>query len=148
MTANVALDVRESAPGTQSKHGTMKRSQCIVQLQDSWFISHSCSHNRLLAALPAVVHERLGRHVASESMPLGKVLYDAGDIERDIYFPTDSIGSFFYLVNDGVSAEKSDSGNEGIISVPAFMSGESTSSRAVVQRAGHAYRLPATQLKQ
>jgi CRP-like cAMP-binding protein len=38
-------------------------------------------------------------------------------------------------------------GNEGIVGIAVFMGGESTTSRAVVQSAGHAYRLAGQRLK-
>lgn len=38
-------------------------------------------------------------------------------------------------------------GNEGMVGISLFMGGESTPSRAVVQSAGTAYRLPARRLK-
>jgi len=38
-------------------------------------------------------------------------------------------------------------GNEGMVGVAVFMGGESTPSRAIVQSAGHAYRLPQQRLK-
>lgn len=74
-------------------------------------------------------------------MPLGKVLYEPGIQMRYVYFPTDSIVSLLYVMEDGASAEIAVVGNEGIVGVSLFMGGETTSSRAVVQSAGHAYRL-------
>ena len=74
-------------------------------------------------------------------MPLGKVLYESGDILRHVYFPTDSIVSLLYVMADGASAEISVVGNEGLIGVALFMGGETTPSRAIVQSAGNAYRL-------
>jgi CRP-like cAMP-binding protein len=49
-------------------------------------------------------------------------------------------------MEDGDSAEISVVGNEGIVGIAVFMGGESTPSRAVVQSAGHAYRLPGERL--
>jgi CRP-like cAMP-binding protein len=39
-------------------------------------------------------------------------------------------------------------GNEGVVGVSLFMGGETTPSRAVVQSAGHAFRLPGQVLKE
>ncbi|WP_134597143.1 Crp/Fnr family transcriptional regulator, partial [Pseudomonas aeruginosa] len=66
---------------------------------------------------------------------------------RHVYFPTDAIVSLLYVMEDGASAEISVVGNEGLIGVAVFMGGESTPSRAIVQSAGHAYRLPGQKLK-
>ncbi|MCB1966353.1 MAG: Crp/Fnr family transcriptional regulator, partial [Candidatus Accumulibacter sp.] len=52
-----------------------------------------------------------------------------------------------YVMEDGSSAEIAVVGNEGIVGVSLFMGGETTSSRAVVQSAGHAYRLKGQLLK-
>jgi CRP-like cAMP-binding protein len=110
--------------------------------------THTHSQNLLLAALPTEVHERLSPHLASVSMPLGKVLFESGDIENSVYFPTDCIVSLLYVMEDGVSAEISVVGNEGIVGVAVFMGGERTNSRAIVQSTGHAYQLPGTHLTQ
>ncbi|WP_420465972.1 Crp/Fnr family transcriptional regulator [Panacagrimonas sp.] len=103
--------------------------------------------NQLLAALPEEVKHRLFPDLELISLPLGKVLYESGDTLRHVYFPTDSIVSLLYVMENGASAEISVVGNEGLIGVSLFMGGESTPSRAVVQSAGSAYRLPGQRLK-
>ncbi|MHC1700938.1 MAG: Crp/Fnr family transcriptional regulator [Humidesulfovibrio sp.] len=97
--------------------------------------------NHLLAALPAEVQNRLFPDLKLVEMPLGKVLYESGDTVTHIYFPTDSIVSLLYVMEDGASAEISVVGNEGFIGVSLFMGGGSTTSRSVVQSAGWAYML-------
>jgi CRP-like cAMP-binding protein len=104
--------------------------------------------NHLLAALTATERERLYPHLQLVQMPLGKVLYESGDVMRHVYFPTDSIISLLYVLADGASAEISVVGNEGIIGVSLFMGGETTPSRAIVQSAGSAYRLIGQLLKE
>ncbi|MDP3426086.1 MAG: Crp/Fnr family transcriptional regulator [Humidesulfovibrio sp.] len=103
--------------------------------------------NRLLAALSTDVQRRLLLHLEMVPMPLGMVLYESGDTMRFAYFPTDSIVSLLYVMEDGASAEISVVGNEGLIGVALFMGGLSTPSRALVQSAGHAYRMPGHRLK-
>ena len=51
------------------------------------------------------------------------------------------------MLADGASAEISVVGNEGLIGIALFMGGETTPSRAIVQSAGHAYRLIGQRLK-
>jgi CRP-like cAMP-binding protein len=97
--------------------------------------------NHLLDALPDAVRQRLFPKLERVALPLGKVLYESGDTMRYAYFPTDSIVSLLYVLEDGASAEISVVGNEGIVGVALFMGGASTPSRAVVQSAGWAYRL-------
>jgi CRP-like cAMP-binding protein len=104
--------------------------------------------NHILDALPEVECERLFPHLKLVPMPLGMVLYESGAALRHIYFPTDSIVSLLYVMQDGSSAEIAVVGNEGAIGVSLFMGGETTPSRAIVQSAGHAYRLTGKRLKQ
>jgi CRP-like cAMP-binding protein len=80
-------------------------------------------------------------------MPLGEVLYESGIQMHHVYFPTTSIVSLLCVMEDGASAEIAVVGNEGIVGVSLFMGGETTPSRAVVQSAGHAYRLQGQLLK-
>ena len=103
--------------------------------------------NHLLAALPEDIQSRLFPSLEPVTLPLGKVLYESGDTLRHVYFPTDSIVSLLYVMESGASAEISVVGNEGLVGISLFMGGESTPSRAIVQSAGSAYRLPGQQLK-
>ncbi|WP_079201532.1 Crp/Fnr family transcriptional regulator [Pseudomonas sp. CC6-YY-74] len=103
--------------------------------------------NHILAALPADVQSRLLPKLERVQLPLGKVLCESGDTLDYVYFPTDSIVSLLYVMENGASAEISVVGNEGLIGVAVFMGGESTTSRAIVQSAGYAYRLPTRQFK-
>ena len=80
-------------------------------------------------------------------MKLGDVLYESGDELRYVYFPTTCIISLLYVMEDGASAEIAVVGNEGILGISLFMGGNTTPSRAIVQSAGHAYRLKADLLK-
>ncbi|MGR9115514.1 MAG: Crp/Fnr family transcriptional regulator [Gammaproteobacteria bacterium] len=97
--------------------------------------------NHLLNLLPAAVYERLAPHLEEVSMPLGEVIYESGDILSHAYFPTTSIVSLLYVMENGASAEIAVVGNDGMIGVALFMGGGTMPNRAVVQSAGHAYRL-------
>jgi len=109
--------------------------------------SHDPRQNHLLAALPADDYARLAHQLELTPMPLGEVLHESGIQMRHVYFPTDSIVSLLYVMEDGASAEIAVVGNEGIVGVSLFMGGETTPSRALVQSAGHAYRLKGQLLK-
>jgi CRP-like cAMP-binding protein len=76
-------------------------------------------------------------------MPLGEVIYESGGTLTHAYFPTTSIVSLLYVMENGSSAEIAIVGNEGIVGVSLFMGGGSTPSRGVVQSAGKGYRLSA-----
>lgn len=108
---------------------------------------HASTQNQLLNALSAEVQQRLFPHLERVEMPLGKVLYESGDIMRYVYFPTDCIVSLLYVMENGSSAEISVVGFDGLIGVALFMGGESTTSRAIVQSAGFAYRLLGQRMK-
>jgi CRP-like cAMP-binding protein len=104
--------------------------------------------NNLLAALPLQERNRLEPHLKLVPMHLGRTVYEAGGIQRYVYFPIDCIVSLLYVMKDGASAEISVVGNDGIVGVALFMGGETTPSRAVVQSAGSAYRLLGRRLKE
>ena len=104
--------------------------------------------NHLLRALPELEAQRLIPHLEIVPMPLGDVLYESGSQLGCVYFPTTAIVSLLYVMEDGASAEIAVVGNEGMVGVALFMGGETTPSRAVVQSAGHAYRLKGQILKE
>jgi CRP-like cAMP-binding protein len=104
--------------------------------------------NQILNALPDAERERLFPHLQLVELPLGKVLYESGGRLRHVYFPTDSIVSLLYVMENGSSAEIAVVGNDGAIGLALFMGGETTTNRAIVQSAGRAYRLAGTRLKQ
>ena len=103
--------------------------------------------NQLLAALPDAEWQRWLPELQSVEMPLGQVLYESGNTLSHVYFPTTSIVSLLYVMQNGASAEIAVVGNEGIVGISLFMGGESTPSRAVVQSAGQGLRLNAKMLK-
>lgn len=74
-------------------------------------------------------------------MPLGQMLYEPGGQLQHAYFPTNCIVSLHYVTESGASVETAGVGREGVVGVPLFMGGDTTTSSAVVQTAGHAYRL-------
>ena len=108
---------------------------------------HDPHQNHLLRALPKDESDRLLPRLELVPMALGQVLYESGSKLRHVYFPTTAIVSLLYVMEDGASAEIAVVGNEGLVGVALFMGGETTPSRAVVQSAGHAYRLKGQLLK-
>jgi CRP-like cAMP-binding protein len=109
--------------------------------------SHNPHQNHLLAALPADEYARLFPHLELVFLPLGNVLYESGIQLRHAYFPTTAIVSLLYVMENGASTEIAVIGNEGVVGISLFMGGETTTNRAVVQSAGHAYRLKRQLLK-
>jgi CRP-like cAMP-binding protein len=103
--------------------------------------------NALLAALPAAERARFAGGLELVPLSLGQVLYESGETMSHAYFPTDCVISLLYVMKNGESAEIAVVGKEGMIGIALFMGGDSTMSRAIVQNAGHAYRLQAQILK-
>jgi len=102
--------------------------------------------NHILNALPQAERSRLFPHLKLVTLPLGKALYESGDILRHVYFPTDAIISLLYVLKNGASAEIAVVGNDGAIGVALFMGGQSTTNRAIVQSAGSAYQITGARL--
>ncbi len=102
--------------------------------------------NRLLAALPADTILRLEPQLVMVDLPLGKVLHEAGEAIRHVYFPLDGVISLVQVLESGDSADIAVVGHEGLVGVPVVLGAASGSSRALVQGAGQALRLPAPRL--
>src|SRR5580692_8220466 len=124
--ASVSLEIPESSVNTSSPDRTT---------------------NHLLAALPDAEWQRWLPTLEPIDMPLGQVLYESGKTLTHVYFPTTSIVSLLYVMENGASAEIAVVGNEGIVGISLFMGGGSTPSRAVVQSAGRGLRLKAQLMK-
>lgn len=103
--------------------------------------------NHLLAALSPEVQNRLFPHLELVELPLRALMYESRRPMRHVYFPTDSIVSLQYLLENGTSTALSVVGNEGLLGITLFLGGQSTPSRSLVQSAGYAYRLPRTRVK-
>jgi CRP-like cAMP-binding protein len=109
---------------------------------------HSPQQNHLLAALPMAEFEPFAAHLELVPLLLGDMLYEPGEQLQHAYFPTTAIVSLHYVTESGASLETSGVGNEGVVGFPLFMGGNSTPSSAVVQTAGHAYRLQRSVIRQ
>lgn len=106
------------------------------------------TQNHLLAALAPEVQARLFPFMELVKLPLRAIMYEAGLSMKHVYFPTDSIISLQYLMENGASTAILVVGNEGLMGITLFMGGESARSRSLVQSAGHAYRLPRRRVKE
>ncbi|MCC5827552.1 Crp/Fnr family transcriptional regulator [Alkalimonas sp.] len=110
-------------------------------IQCSEATNHHPSQNYFLDALSDEIQQRLFPYMELVSMPLGEVLYESGEVMRHVYFPTDCIVSLLYVLENGAQAEIAVVGHDGLIGMSLVLGGESTTSRAIVQSAGYAYRL-------
>ncbi len=103
--------------------------------------------NHLLAALPKEVYQSLLPHLEPVSFSLGEVIYESGEQMTQVYFPTTSIVSLLYLMNNGATAEIGVVGFEGMLGIAIFLGGDTTPNRAVVQSAGNAYKMDVQALR-
>ena len=161
LSSNSALRIAAGNPATHTRflhyvrYGTYLMMSAVhnwdlvrIELRSSMNVAlHDISKNHLLAALPNSVQARLLPQLESVQMPLGGVLYESGGTLSHVYFPTTAIVSLLYVMENGASAEIAVVGNEGIVGISLFMGGESTPSRAVVQSAGHGFRLKSAAVK-
>jgi CRP-like cAMP-binding protein len=104
--------------------------------------------NRLLAALPASSWQRVAPHLELVALSPRRPLCDSGQVLSHAYFPSGALISLMYLSANGATAESAVVGKEGMVGVSLLLGGGSTCSRAVVQTAGAAYRVPADVVQQ
>jgi CRP-like cAMP-binding protein len=103
--------------------------------------------NHLIAALPEDEFIRLKPNLEPVSLSLGEVIYESGEQLEYIYFPTTAIISLLYIMENGSTAEIGMAGNDGLVGIALYMGGSTTPSRAIVQSAGNAFRMPSSALK-
>jgi len=103
--------------------------------------------NYLLKSLSDRELEKILPKLQQLSFALGDVLHESGDKMDHVYFPTTAIVSLLYIMENGATAEIGVVGNDGILGIELFMGGETTTNRAVIQSAGDAFRMRATDMK-
>ena len=103
-------------------------------------------YNRLLRALPADVLARIAPHLQLVELPQGAVLYEAGALIKDVYFPINSIVSLLYTMENGDCSQTAMVGCEGMVGLSPFMGSEIASSCAVMQTSGSLFKLRASLL--
>jgi CRP-like cAMP-binding protein len=101
-------------------------------------VSRQPMSNRLLAALPADDMARLERTLDTVQVAVGAVLYEPGQMIRNIYFPNDSLISLLAVVEGRMTLEVGLVGREGMLGASVALGHDVAQMRAVVQRAGTA----------
>jgi CRP-like cAMP-binding protein len=101
-----------------------------------------------MSSLPPEDAERLTRALQPVSFALGDVVYESGARLEHVYFPTTSVVSLLYTMENGSTAEMGLAGNDGVVGVALFLGGDTTPNRAVVQVAGGAFRMTAKLLRE
>jgi CRP-like cAMP-binding protein len=108
---------------------------------------HTPKQNKILGALSRAEFERLRPHLEPLPLELGAPIYEDGQQTLYVYFPTNCIISLLNVTQEGESAEIAVVGNEGMVGIASIMGGQELPGRAVVQSAGHAYRLYSEMLR-
>ncbi len=103
--------------------------------------------NHLLAALPDDEFARVKTKLEFVSFKLDDVLYESGAKMGYAFFPTTAIISMLYIMENGRTAEIGVVGNDGLMGNALFMGGDTTTSRAICQSAGVAFRMKAKDVK-
>ena len=111
------------------------------------FTPDAAKQNHILAALPAAVYRRLLPRLRPVTLSLGRTLIPVHGNLRYVYFPTTSIVSLTYGVEQGVMAKAWPAGNEGIVGISAFLGGTAAGNQAEVEIAGEAFQLDAQTLR-
>lgn len=116
-----------------------------LRSRSSGFVSRivNLRQNHLLAALTPGELLRLQSHLELVPMPVGQVLYESGGAAHHAYFPSTSIVSLLYAMEDGACSEIALAGKEGVLGVPVFMGDGTSPNQAVVLCAGYGYRIKA-----
>ena len=128
--------------------GTLESPSAMAPSSPSFSSRAAVARNSLLEVIPPEVLTGLTPLLELVPLKLGEVLYESGVVQQHVYFPTDCIVSLPYVLENGQSAEIAVVGFEGMVGVSLLMGGGSTPNRAVVQSAGHAFRLSASHIKQ
>ena len=100
--------------------------------------------NLLLAYLPDEERERLSPYLTEVVLEFHQVLIEADQQITEIYFPYDAITSTIQEMSDGDSVETGLMGVEGFIGVQLWLRAPTTSTRTLVQVAGRAHKMHAT----
>ena len=103
--------------------------------------------NQLLAALLPEDYQRLVSHLEYVELISGEVLWEPGEKMTEVYFPTLGMISLVSIMENGSTTEISLVGKEGMVGLPIFLGGDSTTSRAIVQVNGSALKLNGNILK-
>lgn len=103
--------------------------------------------NRILSSLPGGDFERLAPHLEPVRLNSGRILYNAGDTIRHVFFPESGMASLVSVTEDGRTVEVGMIGNEGMVGVPVVLRIGTTPYQVTVQLAGVAVRVKASVLK-
>jgi len=105
-------------------------------------------HNEILLGLSRAESVVLFPYLEYVPMPRHHVLHEAGQTITHGHFINSGLASVLNLMKDGKSVEVGLAGKEGFIGLPLIVGLSTSPTRVVVQVAGNAFRIRATDLKQ
>ena len=109
---------------------------------------HSLTRNRLLAALPAEVQQRLAAKMDVIPLPLRQVFHQPDQPVTHVYFPGGGFLSIVQILADGTMVEVATVGREGVVGVAPMLApdGRSLAATMVQGEADTCYRIAAADL--
>lgn len=99
--------------------------------------------NRLLAALPKKIFQKLLPKLELTTLVFGENIYKSGDIINHVYFPESGIVSLLSSVEENSTLEVGIVGNEGMVGLPVFLGVKTSNNYALVQGTGFSLRMSA-----
>ena len=103
--------------------------------------------NALLASLSPSDAAALHPHLKSIDLEHKRILYEAGAIVDQVYFPTGAVISLVIGLSTGEMVEAAMVGSDGVVGASASLDGRISLSRAIVQLAGTALVCEVPELK-
>jgi hypothetical protein len=103
--------------------------------------------NQLLAALPRAAYRRLLPHLEATTLTVGQTLFPRAGPLPFAYFPTESIVTLSYAIEEGAMAKAWPVGREGMVGISLILRSPDRDNRADVQFGGLAFRIAASVLR-
>jgi CRP-like cAMP-binding protein len=105
------------------------------------------ARNRLLSKLPKAEYRRLRPSLDEVVLQRDEVLYAPRDIVSHLYFPTNSVVSLLFNVDERRTVEVAMEGNEAAVGLAIYLGGVASSNLSRVRHTGTAMRLPVSALE-
>jgi CRP-like cAMP-binding protein len=104
--------------------------------------------NKILLAIPDGEFRTLRPHLENLELESHKVLHEAHEVLKHVYFPNDGLVSLVVVQADGKTVEAGLVGKEGLVGIPAIAGLSRSPLREVVQIRGEGLRMPVAALRE
>ncbi|MGB6387567.1 MAG: Crp/Fnr family transcriptional regulator [Terriglobales bacterium] len=102
--------------------------------------------NEILLGLPRKERDLVSPELEAIDLETHELLNEIGEPIRYCYFPNSGMVSILSVMGDGKSVEVGVTGKEGFVGLPLVVGLNTSATRALVQIAGHAFRMRAADL--